>query len=123
MPRYLIQTPVANASTDLGDVHFHQGKAELDEVPYWLSQYCESNGYSITDTQAVDEGQADGVPDDDNNPATPPPGNATTEAWREHVLAIGKGRLTDDQVAALGTATRDQLKEMAVQLGQEGPKA
>lgn len=117
MPRYLIQTPVKGASTDIGPVHFHQGKAELDEVPHWLRQYCTENGYSITDTQALEE--SDG--DDDGNPATPPPGNAKAEVWRDHVLALAAARpdsgVTEDQVRDL---TRDQLRELAATLGQTG---
>ena len=115
MGRYLIQTPVKDASTDLGPVHFHQGKAEMDEVPYWLRNYCEQNGYTITDTQPPADA-ADGVPDDDNTPVTPPPGNASTEAWREHVLAIGTDRVFADNLNGL---SRDQLKELAAELAKE----
>lgn len=111
MSRYQIFTPVKDASGDLGPIHFHQGKAEVDEIPYGVRQYCELNGYMITDTQA-DE---DGVPDDDGDPMTPPPGNGKASAWREHVLAIGGDRVTAEQVAALD---RTQLKELAGQLAE-----
>lgn len=119
MARYRIETPSKGASGDLGPVHFHQGKAEVDEIPYGVRQYCELNGYTITDTQApAEQDQADdGVGDDDNNPLTPPPANAKTDVWREHVLAIGGERVTAEQVATLN---RDQLRELAAQLAQEG---
>lgn len=107
MPRYLIQTPVTNYTGDLGSVHFHSGRAEVDELPDWLRIYCADQGYSITDQQPDDAG---GVPDDDGDPVTPPPGNASAEAWRDHVLALGA---TADQVDGL---SRDQLRELATQL-------
>lgn len=117
MGRYLIETPVRGASTDIGDVHFHQGKAEMDEVPQWLRQYCEQQGYSITDTappSTVDEADDAEVGDDDGDPLTAPRGNASADAWREHVLALGG---TEDQVADLN---RDQLRELAAELAKEG---
>lgn len=122
MARYRIETPVKGASGDLGPVHFHQGVAELDEIPLGVRQYCELNGYTITDTQApAEQDQADdGVPDDDNNPLTPPPGNAKAEVWREHVLAIGGDKVTADQVATLN---RDQLRELAAQLEEGQPQS
>lgn len=121
MARYRIETPTQGITTDLGNVHFHQGVAEVEVVPHWLRSYCEQNGYPITDTQpSVDEDLADGVPDDDNNPVTPPPGNASAAAWLEHVLAIGKDRIDPNQVKDMG---RDQLKELAVKLAQEGQSA
>jgi hypothetical protein len=113
MPRFLIQTPVPGASTDIGNVHFHLGKAEMDVVPMWLRQYCEAQGYSITDQEADAEPAVDGeVGDDDGNPVTPPPANATVAVWREHVLAIGA---TEAQVDGL---TKDQLKELAAELAK-----
>lgn len=111
MARYLIQTPVKGASTDVGSVHFHQGKAEMDEVPQWLRQYCEQAGYSITDTQPpapAEQDQAaqaddEGVGDDDNNPVTPPPANAKVSVWREHAIAVG------GDPAAVNQMSRDEL--------------
>lgn len=111
MARYLIQSPVATATFDLGAVHFHNGKVELDEVPHWLRNYCEQQGYSITD-QGADVEPADGeVGDDDDNPVTPPPVNAKVEAWRDHVLALKP----DAEVDSL---TKDQLKELAAELAK-----
>lgn len=110
MARYLIQTPVKDASTDIGDVHFHRGKAEMDEVPHWLRNYCEQQGYTITDTAPPAE---DEVGDDDNNPVTAPPASARVEVWREHVLALKP----DAEVDGL---TKDQLKELAAELAKEG---
>jgi hypothetical protein len=125
MTRFKIETPVRGVTTDIGPAHFQQGVAEVDDttvgVPGVLA-YCRHNGYTVTDLDAaaVEQDLADGVGDDDGNPVTPPPGNATTEAWRDHVLAIGKDRVTADQVTGLN---RDQLKELAGQLAQEGPSA
>jgi hypothetical protein len=116
MARYRIETPVRGATTDLGNVHFHQGVAEVDEVPHWLRSYCEQNGYPITDNQPpVDEDQADGVEDDDQNPVTPPPANAKLSVWREHAVAVGGDPDTVNKM------TRDEL---AAQFGsQEGAQA
>lgn len=125
MGRYKLETPAAGVTTDIGPVHFHLGVAEIDDTEpgrAGVLSYCRHNGYTVTDLDAAaaEQGQADGVGDDDGDPVTPPPGNATTEAWRDHVLAIGKERVTADQVTGLN---RDQLKELAGQLAQEGPSA
>lgn len=120
MTRFKIETPVPKVTTDIGPAHFQQGVAEVDDttpgVPGVLA-YCRQNGYTVT---PLDEDQADGVGDDDGDPLTPPPGNARVGVWRAHVVALGNGRVTPDQVATLN---RDQLKEMAATLGQEGPQA
>jgi hypothetical protein len=117
MARYRIETPVPGVSTDLGNVHFHLGVAEVDEVPHWLRNYCEQNGYPITDTQPAEDTADEGVEDNDADPLTPPPGNAKVGVWRAHVVAIGNGRVTADQVTGFN---RDQLKELAATLTQEG---
>jgi hypothetical protein len=112
MARYRIETPVQGITTDLGNVHFHLGVAEVDEVPHWLRAYCEQNGYPITDTQPpVEEDQADeGVGDDDDNPLTPPPANAKVSVWREHAIAVGGdpdavNKLNRDELVAQFGAT------------------
>lgn len=112
MANFRIETPVKGASTDLGEIHFHNGVAEVDDIPYGVRQYCEHNGYAITDLRpsSVDEPVAE--VDDDNDPTTAPRGNASAEVWREHVLAIGG---TEQQVADLN---RDQLRELATQLSK-----
>jgi hypothetical protein len=125
MSRYLIQTPNRKYTGDLGSVHFHLGQALVDKVEHWLDRYCAEQGYSITDTQPpAEQDQADDVPDDDGNDLSPPPGNASADAFRRHVLAIGKDRVTADQVKDLN---RDQLRELAAQLAtpttKEGPAA
>lgn len=89
MARYRIETPVPGVSTDLGNVHFHLGVAEVDEVPHWLRNYCEQNGYPITDTQPAEDTADEGVEDDDANPLTRPPGNAKVSVWRQHAIAVG----------------------------------
>lgn len=123
MTRFKIETPVRGVTTDIGPAHFQQGVAEVDDttpgVPGVLA-YCRQNGYTITDLTPLDEDQADGVGDDDGDPLTPPPGNARVGVWRAHVVALGNGRVTADQIAGF---SRDQLKEMAGQLAQEGPSA
>jgi hypothetical protein len=122
MTRFKIETPVPKVTTDIGPAHFQQGVAEVDDttpgVPGVLA-YCRHNGYTVTDLTPIDEDPADGVGDDDGDPLTPPPGNAKVGVWRAHVVALGNGRVTADQVAGLN---RDQLKELAAQL-KEGPQA
>jgi hypothetical protein len=127
--KFRLTTPAPGVTTDIGPAHFRAGVAEVDDttvgVPGVLA-YCRQNGYGVTDLDAeaaalvtaMADPATDGVEDNDNNPITPPPGNAKVEVWRAHVLAIGKDRVTEDQVASLN---RDQLKELAAQLGQEGP--
>jgi hypothetical protein len=119
MARYTILTPVPTATTDLGPVHFHQGKAEVDEIPVGVRQYCEQNGYTIIDThvEAEQAADTDGVGDDDSDPVTPPPGNAKADVWRAHVLAAYPNKVTEEQLAPLN---RDQLKDLAAQLAKEG---
>lgn len=126
MGRYRIETPVAGVTTDIGPAHFHQGVVEVDDtepgIPGVLT-YCRHNGYTVTDLDAeaaAEQDLADGVGDDDGDPLTPPPGNARVGVWRAHVVALGNGRVTADQIAGF---SRDQLKEMAGQLAQEGPSA
>jgi hypothetical protein len=111
--RYRLETPAKGVTTDIGPVHFHQGVAEVDDTQPYVDRvisYCRTNGYGVHELDAPVDETVDGVPDDDNNPVTPPPGNASTEAWREHLLAIGA---TDAEVDGL---TRDQLKELAAEL-------
>jgi hypothetical protein len=109
MGRYLIQTPVRDATFDLGSVHFHNGRVELDEVPHWLRNYADSAGYSITDQRPAAEAQD---ADDDGNPLTPPPATAKVDVWREHVLAL-------KPAAEVDGLTKDQLKELAAELAKE----
>lgn len=51
MPRYVIETPVPDYVGALGPIHFHAGRAEVDEIPGSIRTYCEQAGYKITDTQ------------------------------------------------------------------------
>lgn len=54
------------------------------------------------------------VGDDDGDPLTPPPANASAKVWREHVVALG---------GEPGELNRDQLRELSAQLraSKEGP--
>jgi hypothetical protein len=122
MARYRIETPVPGVSTDLGNVHFHLGVAEVDEVPHWLRNYCEQNGYPITDTQPAEDAADEGVEDDDANPLTRPPGNAKVSVWRQHAIAVGAdpeavNKMPRDEVIALvderGTQTQTGTQEGA----------
>lgn len=121
MTRYRLETPVAGVTTDIGPAHFHLGVAEVDDTVPGIGgvlAYCRHNGYAVVDLdeQAAAE-RADDVPDDDNDPKTPPPGNASAAVWRDHLLAVG---VAEDQVRDLN---RDQLRELAATLGKEGQTA
>jgi hypothetical protein len=116
MAGYLIRTPVPLHTGPVGDVDFIKGEATIDGDKHAAElAYFRAQGYVVEQITPADV-PAEIVGDDDGNPATPPPGNASADAWREHALAIGA---TEDQVKDL---SRDQLKELAAKL-TEGPIA
>ena len=114
MATFKIQAPNRAYTGTVGDVAFAKGDALVDDEknPAELA-YFRSAGYVVDEVVPVEPE----VCDDDNNPATPPPGNASADAWREHVLTLPG--VTEDQVKDL---SRDQLRELAAKI-QEGPKA
>lgn len=113
MTTYKIQAPNRAYTGTVGDVAFAKGDALVDDEknPAELA-YFRGAGYVVDEVVPAEPE----VGDDDNDPATPPPGNASEDAWRAHCLAIGA---TEEQVKDL---KRDQLKELAATI-QEGPKA
>lgn len=127
MTKFRLTTPAPNVTTDIGPAHFQRGVAEVDDATPGVAgvlAYCQQNGYGVTDLDAKAVAEAadtdpstDGVGDDDNNPVTPPPGNAATDVWRAHVLAAHPDKVTAEQLAPLN---RDQLKELDAQLAKEG---
>lgn len=116
MATYKIQAPNRAYSGTVGDVTFAKGDALVDDEknPAELA-YFRNAGYVVEEVVAAEPEPE--VSDDDNDPATPPPGNASEDAWRDHVLTLPG--VTEDQVKDL---KRDQLKELAAKI-QEGPKA
>lgn len=110
MTDYKVKTPVPDHTGQVGNVNFVKGEATVDgdkfgaEVAYFRAQ-----GYVVEDLTTPADAPAE-VGDDDGIAVTPPPGNASADAWREHVLALGA---TEDQAKDV---TRDQLKELAAKL-------
>lgn len=117
MTYYTVKTPVPLFTGSVGNVDFVKGEAKVhgDERSAELA-YFRQAGYVVEEIVPAVEPEVS----DDNDPITPPPGNASAEAWREHVLAIGAAHeIVADQVKDL---TRDQLKELAAKI-TEGTQA
>jgi hypothetical protein len=113
MSEYRITTPVRDFTGDVGGCSFAKGVYTGPVEPGPL-HYFRSAGYGVeevvADTAAADEVEQG---DDDGDPATAPRGNASADAWREHVLALGA---TEEQVDGLN---RDQLRELAATLAEQ----
>lgn len=50
MSRFVIETPVPNASTSIGPVDFYRGRAEVDDASPGVTSvlaYCRNAGYAV----------------------------------------------------------------------------
>jgi len=118
MATFKIQAPNRAYTGSVGDVAFAKGDALVDEATYPAElAYFRNAGYVVEEVLPAEPEPEAEVGDDDHDPATPPPGNASEDAWREHVLTLPG--VTPDQVKDL---KRDQLKELAAKI-QEGTSA
>lgn len=102
MAQFLVTTPVAGWSGDVGGVHFADGVALIDdETDAPALAYCRSAGYVVEasgpDEEPVDASEPDGAQ---------PRKSASTEAWR--TWAVEHGGMAADEAATL---SRDQLVE------------
>ncbi len=111
MTTYKVSTPAPEHTGPVGGVDFVKGEATVDGDKHAAElAYFRGAGYGVEEIVEDTPDAEPEVGDDDNTPVTPPPGNASADAWREHLLAVGA---TEDQVAGLN---RDQLKELATQI-------
>lgn len=110
MTDYTVRTPVPDHTGAVGGVTFVKGEATVSDERHAAElTYFRGAGYTVEEVNT--DPAAPEVGDDDNDPTTPPPGNASAKAWLEHVLTLPG--VTEDQVKDLN---RDQLKELAAQL-------
>jgi hypothetical protein len=118
MATFKIQSPNRDYTGTVGNVAFAKGDATVDDEknPAELA-YFRNAGYVVEEVLPPEPEPEAEVGDDDNDPTMPPPGNASADAWRAHVLTLPG--VTEDQVKDL---SRDQLRELAAKI-QEGPKA
>lgn len=111
--KYRISTPVPDHTGEIGGCVFVRGAYEGDVADGPL-MYFRAQGYTVEDLADLEAAAAE-VGDDDANPATTPPRNANTAAWREHVLTLPG--VDESQIENLG---RDQLIELADQRANGG---
>src|SRR4051794_12534589 len=98
MAQFLVTTPVAGFTGDVGTVRFTGGVALIDdETDAAALNYCRSAGYTV-ESPAGPEAEAD--------EAEQPKRSASTEAWR--TWAVDYGGMKADEAAEL---SRDQLVE------------
>lgn len=103
MAVYRVRTPVPGASGDIGNVHFSNGVALVDEeTDAAVLAYCRGAGYTV---EAIEpEPEVEGEPEPEG--AEMPKKSASTEAWR--AWAVEHGGMEADEAATL---SRDQLVE------------
>lgn len=112
--RYRITTPVLDFTGVVGNCTFAKGAYEgpVEDGPL---AYFTAQGYGVEEITADAEPAAEVA---DHDAATRPPGNASAEAWRTYLLTLPG--VTEDQVKDM---SRDQLRELADKLTQEGQGA
>jgi hypothetical protein len=111
--QFLVTTPIAGYTGEVGKVHFADGVALIDdETDAATLAYCRAAGYTV---EASDDPEPDGdEPDGDD--AEQPKKSASTEAWR--AWAVEHGGLEADEAATL---SRDQLVERFTTSTEETP--
>jgi hypothetical protein len=109
--QFLVTTPIAGYTGEVGKVHFADGVALIDdETDAATLAYCRGAGYTV---EAPDEPEAKA---DEPDEAELPKKSASTEVWR--AWAAEHGGMEADEAATL---SRDQLVERFTISTEETP--